>query len=403
MSCGRGLRYKSRRKGHTGETIVFDKEIAPGIFTPSAPVPDDLAEEYRNVFGTLGVMVNGSIKNEMTPAEVGALHPDGTKAVEQAMRSTAPKLPTGSELSWWEIQFRDATGKLPGSLGLNTRIAARDWLDQHPEAKQEWADQKAREFSVLVAMLEEHGREERAKIPEVLRERLARDLHPIAWEKWDSWSEEERYRQGVDWVAQHHPGLETNRQTGWDKYVVDWVYWQQVPSLTAQEFCILRHVHDPRKFEDDRNSIPSGEGKTLGERVSDDVRIIERSLGPDAKKSAQEWVSWAHQQGWGIPSYLRNLADEGDAIGADKDRDETSNTSHATIKGEKQCEVWLRTLMAAGSPSQPKHQYEVEAIQQFKISSRGFARVWQAAVAETGNVDWSSPGRKSRRRIDTPK
>ncbi|MGP1676190.1 MAG: hypothetical protein ACTS8S_15715 [Giesbergeria sp.] len=66
VSGCRGFRYQSRLPDRTGEAIVFDKEIAPGIFTPSAPVPDDLAEAYRSVIGTLGVIVYGSIKNEMT-------------------------------------------------------------------------------------------------------------------------------------------------------------------------------------------------------------------------------------------------------------------------------------------------------------------------------------------------
>lgn len=85
------------------------------------------------------------------------------------------------------------------------------------------------------------------------------------------------------------------------------------------------------------------------------------------------------------------------------DRDGTTDSSHATIKDEKQCEVWLQNLMAAGSPSKSKPLYAEEAIQQFKISRRGFARAWGNAVADSGNVAWSLPGRKSKRRIDTPK
>lgn len=80
-----------------------------------------------------------------------------------------------------------------------------------------------------------------------------------------------------------------------------------------------------------------------------------------------------------------------------------SGTDGATIKSEKQCETWLRNLMAAGSPSKSKQQYQVEAIQQYRVSRRGFERAWGNAVAETGNTAWSSPGRKSKRRIDTPK
>lgn len=78
-------------------------------------------------------------------------------------------------------------------------------------------------------------------------------------------------------------------------------------------------------------------------------------------------------------------------------------TDGATIKGEKQCEMWLRSLMAAGSPSKSKHEYQLEAMRLFKVSQRGFGRAWGNAAAETGNAAWSAPGRKSNQRIDTPK
>lgn len=78
-------------------------------------------------------------------------------------------------------------------------------------------------------------------------------------------------------------------------------------------------------------------------------------------------------------------------------------TDGATIKGEKQCEMWLRSLMAAGSPSKSKQEYQLEAMRLFKVSQRGFGRAWGNAAAEAGNAAWSAPGRKSKQRIDTPK
>jgi hypothetical protein len=82
---------------------------------------------------------------------------------------------------------------------------------------------------------------------------------------------------------------------------------------------------------------------------------------------------------------------------------ELPGAAGTTIKAEKQCEAWLRNLMATGSSSMPKYQYQLEAIRQFKISRRSFGRAWGNAVAATGNITWSLPGRKSKRRIDTPK
>jgi hypothetical protein len=230
------------------------------------------------------------------------------KKIAKPVVDTGQQLPVGSDLSRWEMQFREATGKLPASMGLNTRIAARDWLTQHPEAKQEWAQKKEQEFSALVVMFEAHGHKRREKIPRKLRERLAQDLPEFVWAMWDTLTEVDRHAQGVKWIEKYDPALEPKRQREWDESLVDWPYWHTVPKLTAQEFCILRHVHDPRKFVRDQNSVPDGEGKTLGERVADDVRIIDRSLGADAKKPGGEWVSWAQTQNWVIPSFLQMLA-----------------------------------------------------------------------------------------------
>lgn len=89
VSSHPGLRYQSRR---SGETIVFDKEIFPGIFIPSVLVPDDLSEEYRNVNGSLGVNVWGTLKREMTRAEIDGLRPDDPKTIDREMRSSKAQI-----------------------------------------------------------------------------------------------------------------------------------------------------------------------------------------------------------------------------------------------------------------------------------------------------------------------
>jgi hypothetical protein len=114
---------------------------------------------------------------------------------------------------------------------------------------------------------------------------------------WDSFTEEQRR----SWCEQ------TDRQRFFDEACVDWIYWGTLKTLTATEFCMLRHVQDPRTFEDDKNSIPGGKGKTLGELVSDDLRIIERSMGEAAvvPRKLNEWIAYAEAQGWNIPPFMR--------------------------------------------------------------------------------------------------
>ena len=83
------LSYESRKS--TG-SIVFDREIGPGIFVPSEPVPDDLADEYRTLVGTLGAEVYGLWKREMTLAEIRGLEPDDPETVDREMLLMAKQI-----------------------------------------------------------------------------------------------------------------------------------------------------------------------------------------------------------------------------------------------------------------------------------------------------------------------
>jgi len=168
-------------------------------------------------------------------------------------------------------------------------------------------------FESLEAALEGWFDKPQEELPDALRHRIETDFAPMPW---DSLSPEQRRMGAANWDCQHDPALEDRRTTAWEAYVVGWDYWQKVPSLIAEEFCILRHLHDPRKFKAEKNNIPGGIGMTLGERVSDDMRIIERSLGIDTKKPIKEWVLWTQQQCWDIPLYLRALENEGSTKGA---------------------------------------------------------------------------------------
>jgi hypothetical protein len=153
-------------------------------------------------------------------------------------------------------------------------------------------------------------------LPGELRQRVETKLSLIPWE---NLSADGRRSIAAQWDCQNDPALEDSRAAGLEAAIVDWGYWQKLTSLTAQEFCILRHVHDPRKFDDERNSIPGGVGKPLGERVSDDLRIIDRSLGSDTKNSIKNWIIWAQKHSWDIPVYLRPLVEEDEARPKPKD------------------------------------------------------------------------------------
>lgn len=181
-------------------------------------------------------------------------------------------------------------------------------------------------FESLEAALEGWFDRPLAELPDALRHRVETDYSPMPW---DNVSPDNRRSVAAQWDYQNDPAFEDSRTVDREEFVVGWDYWQKVPLLIAEEFCILRHIHDPRKFNDEKNNTPGGIGKALGERVSDDLRIVERSLGPDTKMPVMEWVLWARQQCWDIPLYLRPLENEG-------------STKDATQgKSRKQCDVFL--------------------------------------------------------------
>lgn len=70
--------------------------------------------------------------------------------------------------------------------------------------------------------------------------------------------------------------------------------------------------------------------------------------------------------------------------------------AEATAKAEHQCRKWLLEKMSGGGKQEKtKSAYRAEAKNKFGVSARGFDRVWGSAVSESGNSDWSKPGRKS--------
>jgi hypothetical protein len=93
----------------------------------------------------------------------------------------------------------------------------------------------------------------------------------------------------------------------------------------------------------------------------------------------------------------------GEALGPGaKDPGGNRSQRAGLIGAETECRAWLTGLMGAGPPTKNRAEYQAEAEKRFGIGSRGFNRAWANAVVNTGNTDWVKPGRKSRRRIDTP-
>ncbi len=66
-----------------------------------------------------------------------------------------------------------------------------------------------------------------------------------------------------------------------------------------------------------------------------------------------------------------------------------------TKAAETKCREWLASLMRNGPPKQSKDKYREEAKSLYNVGTKAFHRAWANAIAETGNNDWSKPGRKS--------
>jgi len=69
--------------------------------------------------------------------------------------------------------------------------------------------------------------------------------------------------------------------------------------------------------------------------------------------------------------------------------------AQATVAAEVRCRKWLAGLMQKGPPEGPKRRYQAQAKEKFGVGPKAFNRAWANAVAETGNAEWSKPGRKS--------
>ena len=78
-------------------------------------------------------------------------------------------------------------------------------------------------------------------------------------------------------------------------------------------------------------------------------------------------------------------------------------TAVQTVSDERKLVQWLTELMRAKpkSPMSKGATKEAAATSGQHFSERAFSRAWAMAVQQSGAARWSSPGRKSKRRIDT--
>jgi hypothetical protein len=89
---------------------------------------------------------------------------------------------------------------------------------------------------------------------------------------------------------------------------------------------------------------------------------------------------------------------------ASQDSAQSSATAQ-TIAAETRMTRWLANKMRS-DPAAPRSKQSVRAeasLSGLPCSGRAYNRAWAAAVRDTGAVEWSKPGRKSSRRIDTEK
>jgi hypothetical protein len=196
----------------------------------------------------------------------------------------------------------------------------------------------------------------------------------------------------------------------------DWSYWRLFP-VTLDEAVALSLNVDPRP------QWGSGGGLFTYHLPSDRRNLARRCVGwslpaamPPHGQEAPchgqnlvklgEFARWALDRGWDIPVELRELVDNNMLSTSSDDNDEPDPPKVRAplarrLAARLVCEQWLIGLMRDG-PTKTRGEYAAEARQKFVISHRSFLHVWANAIAATGAVEWSKPGPKSQRRIDTP-
>lgn len=152
-------------------------------------------------------------------------------------------------------------------------------------------------FTALSQLLEGCWDLPLAELSKAQRERVrsAYRLH------WDTLTHEQRRVVAAQLDSQRDPAMEKD----WDEAVVGWGYWRHLPALEAIEFIALRHLHDPRELESKREVFPGGKPPSLGRRVDDDLRRINRDPTVAGKQlPLRKWVEWAKKAGLECPVFM---------------------------------------------------------------------------------------------------
>lgn len=158
--------------------------------------------------------------------------------------------------------------------------------------------------------------------------------------------------------------------------------WREVHDAILRELCTGRLIALGRENNASKlQEIPALEWADM------DIFYDPDHAGPKeiSRLGASEWHGLKFERN----EVLAVWPDELSILSNVEPQDETRRL---TVVGEKGCELWLISLMGTSNPTKSKSHYLAEAKQTFRISGKGFARAWSAAIKATGSTQWSRPG-----------
>ena len=99
-------------------------------------------------------------------------------------------------------------------------------------------------------------------------------------------------------------------------------------------------------------------------------------------------IDWTRVRGLARPSWIGPVPEA-----------PRGSTGKIVLAEARECRRWLADLMRAGPSGQSKADYRKQALARFRISARAFNRAWDGGIEDSGNTEWSRPGRKSKRPV----
>ncbi len=157
------------------------------------------------------------------------------------------------------------------------------------------------------------------------------------------------------------------------------------------------HDEELKRF---RNTPPEPPDKKFDDafkmfaRMEELKEVINNSKGTKKERLQEEYIELLKSDNKSLDkmrleaeSRVPSLSD-----GAPRPEPPQSGTKGAETK----CKRWLIALMSDdGKPEKTKTAYQSAARAEFGVGTKAFGRAWANAIEETGNTDWSKPGRKA--------